>query len=222
MGCIYLITCLPTGKYYVGKTLRTPQERFLEHVYMRYFKHGHLSNAIRKYGKDNFIVETLSEGDESLLDNLEKLWIICLNATDRTLGMNIKLGGEGGPIAEETKEKIRQARKGWKPTTITLERMKAAGKTLIGPKNGFFGHQHSDETKQHWRDIRQGSIPWNKGTRKANAKYNDLTKICGTCKIEKPQTDEFFYRESGKLSHMFSSRCKECTKAYVREWKKSK
>src|SRR6266853_1902591 len=32
MGCVYLLTCLPTGKYYVGKTVKTVRVRWQEHV----------------------------------------------------------------------------------------------------------------------------------------------------------------------------------------------
>lgn len=224
MPFIYLVTCTVTGKYYVGKTLKDPITRWKGHVAgaLSGVKKAHLANSIVKYGKENFVIETLSKCDSESLNNLEKLWIISLNANNSLVGMNVKTGGEGGKLADETKEKIRKARKGWKPSAETLYKMHLAGKKLLGDKNGFFGKTHSEETKALWSKDRKGSTPWNKGTRKVKAKYNDPEKQCSVCGSIKPQTEEFFYRASGKRSHTFSYKCKECTKSYVKAWKKFK
>src|SRR5216684_301529 len=64
MGCVYLLTCLPTGKYYVGKTVKTVRVRWQEHV--ADVKRGHrgcpyLHAAIRKYGPENFFFSKFSQ-----------------------------------------------------------------------------------------------------------------------------------------------------------------
>ncbi len=219
MCYVYLITCLQTGKYYVGKTSTTPQERFVRHWSSRYHKHSHLASALCKYGREAFIVECLVECDSAEIDNFERLWICVLDAANRRVGLNIKFGGEGGTIPPETREKIRQARKGWQPTSVTRMRMSLGQRNKIGVANSFYGHAHSIETRQHWSNIRQGVAPPNKGVRKPNARYNEPFKRCGKCFELKPQTTEFFYRQAGKRVHEFSSRCKDCTKAYIKGWK---
>ena len=72
-----------------------------------------LELAIKKYGKENFIRETL-ETCESRddLNNREKFWIAFYNATNRSIGYNIARGGEGGDIfnclSEERKKMTRE------------------------------------------------------------------------------------------------------------------
>lgn len=163
MPSIYLITCLPTGKYYVGKTANTLEHRWYQHCHPGDDKRGHLANAIRKYGKENFVIELLTECAAEEVDNLERLWIAVLNSTDRTVGLNIKHGGEGGPIPLETRLKIARSNTGKKLSESALQKKREAGKRLTGERNGFYGHTHSEETKQHWSGIRKGSVPPNKG-----------------------------------------------------------
>ena len=66
MGYIYTITNKINGKIYIGLTQKTPQERWKMHVNTAYNKNSKDFNAlfkkaIRKYGKDNFIIETIEE-----------------------------------------------------------------------------------------------------------------------------------------------------------------
>ncbi len=101
MGCIYLITCIPTGKYYVGKTVKTARRRWHEHTAdVRRGARGctYLHAAIKKYGPASFTVETLSESrDKQSLVSLERLWIILLDSQNRIVGMNLTSGGDGTP-----------------------------------------------------------------------------------------------------------------------------
>ena len=70
---IYCITNKVNGKQYVGQTVRSAEERFKEHCRD---KKMYISKAIRKYGKENFIVETIDSA--LLIDDLnekEIYWI---------------------------------------------------------------------------------------------------------------------------------------------------
>ena len=70
---IYCITNKINGKQYVGQTVRTEEERFKEHCRD---KKMYISKAIRKYGKENFLVETIDSA--LLIDDLnekEIYWI---------------------------------------------------------------------------------------------------------------------------------------------------
>jgi hypothetical protein len=46
------------------------------------------------------------------------------------------------------------------------------------------------------------------------------TRICTDCKVEKPLTDEFFYRHSNKRTgyDKFHGRCKKCKNIYQTAW----
>lgn len=107
MFCVYLATNTVNGKYYVGKTRRSIKERWAKHV--RDAKYGsdlYFHSALRKYGTDAFIVEQLveAESDSQLLE-LEKLWIISLNACDSTVGYNTSFGGDGYSFTSMRKHK---------------------------------------------------------------------------------------------------------------------
>jgi predicted GIY-YIG superfamily endonuclease len=66
MGYIYCITS-PSGKKYIGQTIRSCEKRFDEHC--KFPKSCILlENAIRKYGKDQMKFEILLMIDNELLD----------------------------------------------------------------------------------------------------------------------------------------------------------
>ena len=66
-----------------------------------------LNNAIRKYGKHNFIVKTLCICDIDILDEKEKLYIKIFN-TRCPHGYNIHEWGNRTILVESTKKKISQ------------------------------------------------------------------------------------------------------------------
>lgn len=116
-------------------TTKSAQCRFNKHVSEakcsndnRYFL-----NAILKYGRESFKVEeidfayTIEELKEKEIN-----YIKLLNSTDRKIGYNISLGGDGTPgvlKSAETREKIRQK---------------------------AFGRKHSEETKEYMRNLYKG------------------------------------------------------------------
>jgi group I intron endonuclease len=85
---IYLITNTIDGKRYIGKTSRTIEQRWYQHCKNAEYGHNtYLYKAIRKYGKEAFTVEPLSEG----LDEEEVLLI-----AEHNPEYNMTVGGDGG------------------------------------------------------------------------------------------------------------------------------
>ena len=99
MGYIYKITCKDTNKIYVGKSESSMETRWKEHCRAAFLpSHGDYNfpfhRAIRKYGIDNFIVETIDKTDDSEeLKEKEKYWINFYNSYYQ--GYNATLGGDG-------------------------------------------------------------------------------------------------------------------------------
>ena len=99
MGYIYKITCKDTNKIYVGKSESSMETRWKEHCRAAFLpSHGDYNfpfhRAIRKYGLDNFIVETIDKTDDSEeLKEKEKYWINFYNSYYQ--GYNATLGGDG-------------------------------------------------------------------------------------------------------------------------------
>lgn len=101
MSALYRLT-FPSGKQYIGITTRTVRWRFNTHV--RRAKAGSsypVCAAIRKYGSENVIVETLFcvkentlEAERALLRLFERE-AIAKYQTVSPKGYNVTLGGEG-------------------------------------------------------------------------------------------------------------------------------
>jgi hypothetical protein len=86
---IYRTTNLINGKWYIGKD---------EASRNYYLGSGTvLTNAIKKYGKENFKKEILEEcTSKEHLSEREKYWILTTNAQNDPMSYNIASGGEGG------------------------------------------------------------------------------------------------------------------------------
>ena len=116
---IYLLTNKVNGKYYVGQTKKKNLQKYF--IFKRWCARvGKKTNmpivkAIAKYGWDNFIVDILAipETPEQMND-LERIWIILLNARDPEFGYNLCIGGGKGQLtlSEEWKAQLRDRMKG--------------------------------------------------------------------------------------------------------------
>lgn len=93
MGKIYKITNLINGKVYIGKTERSIEKRFKEHLSDSKSDsiNRPLHSAIKKYGFSNFKIELLEETEEC--NEREMFWIKYYNSYD--CGYNATVGGDG-------------------------------------------------------------------------------------------------------------------------------
>lgn len=73
---IYKITNLINQKSYIGQSVHI-ERRFAEHCFPS--KTSVISQAIQKYGKENFLFEVIEECEKSELDKKEQYWIKTLN-----------------------------------------------------------------------------------------------------------------------------------------------
>lgn len=90
-GFIYKITNKVNGMSYIGQTRYTVEFRWRQHQHKK--DNCYFHNAIRKYGVNNFIVETLEECEVSQLNNREIYYIAKYNTFNK--GYNLTIGGEG-------------------------------------------------------------------------------------------------------------------------------
>lgn len=107
MGLIYKIQNKINGHIYIGKTSRTLNKRWQEHV--NYALAGGttaLAKAIKKYGKDNFELFIVEDNiDNDLLNEKEKTYINFYQSNNSNIGYNETDGGDGG----RTSSKLSQA-----------------------------------------------------------------------------------------------------------------
>lgn len=93
MGYIYKITNTINNKVYIGQTTQTVETRWKQHQRSSLTKKYALYYAMRKYGIDNFKIETLEQCDNKELDEKEIEWIAFYNSYRD--GYNMTLGGSG-------------------------------------------------------------------------------------------------------------------------------
>lgn len=102
--CVYKHTS-PSGKVYIGITCQNPLRRWRDGK--GYRQNEHFTNAILKYGWDNFKHEILFTGltkEEACRIEIEL--IDEYGSADMDKGYNQSLGGDHGEYGEETRRKI--------------------------------------------------------------------------------------------------------------------
>jgi group I intron endonuclease len=122
-GIIYRITNTETGMEYVGQTVQSLRERWVEHMsHARQVKsQSYMSRALRKYPIEAFVVESIHECEsQEELDFVETFYISLLN-TKAPNGYNLADGGggvsgwqngKGNVPTEETRKRLSEAGKG--------------------------------------------------------------------------------------------------------------
>ena len=92
-GFIYIIRNTVNSKVYIGQTRVTVEQRWKEHL--RHARYGDqvINRAMRKYGVDKFYIETLEICDVKLLDCREIYYIDLYDATNKSKGYNVSIGG---------------------------------------------------------------------------------------------------------------------------------
>ena len=126
MHLIYKITS-PSGKHYIGQTQNTIKRRWSSHCCFPDNSNAPLHNAIRKYGKENFIVEIIIDNIETLdeANMLERKYIYEFNSITPN-GYNILTGGKSGHEG------------------------------LCGNKNGMYNKKHNDIVKEKISNANKG------------------------------------------------------------------
>ena len=175
-GYIYLTTCLVNGKKYIGQSINDRDRN-------TYLGSGiAFKNALKKYGKDNF-VKTILVDNISCLDELNELERDFISKYDclSPNGYNLDLGGTNkGRMSELTKKKITKSRTG-----------KYTEKQRIANIESHKGLKLSDETKKKIGDANRGKPSWNKGKKMPKGHSEKMRKIMKGRKMNKKQIEIF-------------------------------
>ena len=156
---IYKTTSLIDGRYYIGM-------HSTNNLKDGYLGSGtQLMRAIRKYGKENFVIEILEYlPTKELLSQREKEIVTMQEVTDKKC-MNLKIGGIGGfpPTAkqrflERMKEVDFKKMFSQKASERMVEQYKN-GKRVSNPPN-WTGRKHKPETLEKMKDVKKD---WGKG-----------------------------------------------------------
>lgn len=128
---VYKITNKTNGKVYVGQTVCSLKQRWQRHCWSCTADKSNMpiSKAIKKYGKENFILEIICECQSLEELNEKEKYYANLYKSFSPNGYNLKAGNGPGAMSEETKEKIRIANTG---KTRTPETLKLLSKSHMG------------------------------------------------------------------------------------------
>jgi group I intron endonuclease len=171
---VYRITCLVTGKAYIGITKFTAERRWRSHqsAARKKLYRSLLHQAILKYGADQFRITTLCVAhDRKEAGRIERA-LIAAYGTRIPNGYNITLGGEGTHgikrhHSPETRRKISEGNKGRRTGLVLSKETRAklsaskmghpvsvAARAKIGA--AFRGRKHTPQhvinsTRRGWR-----------------------------------------------------------------------
>ena len=120
---IYKITNIQNNKVYIGQTIRPIKDRFHRHINdaMNNILNTHFARAIRKYGKDSFIIEEIDTAQtQKELNEKEQYWIKYYNSVEEGYNETDAILKSGGNTyqskteeeMEVIKEKIRKTKIG--------------------------------------------------------------------------------------------------------------
>lgn len=147
-GRVYKITCVVSGKTYVGQTTRSLRRRWTEHVYdATRGVQVHFYNAIRKYGAESFEVTQLEEcPDRETLDDREVFWIRHLNTLEE--GYNCKEGGDSHVWSAEARKRQSERQIGKPGKKHTEEAKRRISEAHRGERNYWWGKIPSVATNE--------------------------------------------------------------------------
>ena len=95
-GFIYKVTNSINGKIYIGQTSKSVVSRWEQHLrdcYRAAFERRPLYQAINKYGRNAFTIETIEECEMDIINEREQYWIEFYDSMNN--GYNATIGGDG-------------------------------------------------------------------------------------------------------------------------------
>ena len=134
----------PSNKVYIGITGVDPVIRWGNGK--KYTENEHFTNAINKYGWDNFKHEILFDNlTKEEAELMEQFYIALYDSTNREKGYNKSTGGKSGRGVSPSKEQREKQSK------------RMSGKNnpmygMTGENNPWYGKTHTEEAKQKIRE----------------------------------------------------------------------
>lgn len=154
MYYVYKITNSINDKVYVGRTIRSIEQRYKEHL--QSLENGdtrHLYSAMRKYGANNFKIELIEECS-TLDDMIEKEAYYCELLEAYTKGYNMTTAGETNPMecekARASHKRKMQSAEVRSKISETMKRIRANSPKTISIHKGKIGKSISPEELDYY------------------------------------------------------------------------
>lgn len=154
MYYVYKITNSINNKVYVGRTIRSIEQRYKEHL--QSLENGdtrHLYSAMRKYGANNFKIELIEECS-TLDEMIEKEAYYCELLEAYTKGYNMTTAGEINPMecekARTSHKRKMQSAEVKSKISETMKRIRANSPKTISIHKGKIGKRISSEELDYY------------------------------------------------------------------------
>lgn len=147
---VYKITNNVNGKFYIGYTKLSLQDRWRRHCSSGSRKML-IFRAIEKYGVESFSIELLAELTTKHDAVKKEIELIETLKPD----YNIHFGGTGGPMYGPMN--------GMYGKKHTDQWKASKSKQMQGINNPMYGKRHTEEVRKRLSSLKKGSIPHNKG-----------------------------------------------------------
>lgn len=162
---IYKITCVVTGKFYIGSSLSI-RIRWTSHKNtLKRNKHAnsYLQHAWNKYGSENFLFEILENVPRAKLIEREQYWLDLTKCYDKEIGFNINKNAEYNYFDSLAKTWIVTTPEGKEITVESLSdfceendiRYNYLQRVAKGTRPHFKGYKcrPADTPKEEWEDM---------------------------------------------------------------------
>jgi len=161
MAYVYLITNIINEKKYIGSSRKSQIDE-------NYYGSGKaIKDALKKYGKNNFIRDILWQGEGDARD-IESQWLEYFNASTNSMFYNLTNDARGNDLhKEETKRTVSEKLTGRKFTKERCNKISKAKKGSTTSKKG-----KPDGPKPRVSEAHKGRTSPNKGKGKSVALYN--------------------------------------------------
>lgn len=201
--CVYKHTS-PSGKVYIGITCKNPEYRW-NHG-RGYWQNQYFTNAIQKYGWENFSHEVLFSGLSKEEAETKEVELIALyDSTNREKGYNHELGGNTrGKTTQETRQKISQSRKGkcvGEDHPMYGKHLSAERRHKISVANRGKCLPRSEEHRRRISEVRrkpivciETGITYNSGLEAEEQTGISRANICACCAGERKTAGGFTWR----------------------------
>ena len=180
---VYKIRNRENNLIYVGSSTNIEYRWRGHKALLRHNKHhnSHLQNAWNKYGEDAFEFLVIEEVlDEKFILNREDFWLIKTNCCNKEFGYNISEKAGRPNHSAETRAKIKESRKNYKPTEETKKKI---GLSSLGNISRL-GQKRSEEEKKKGSDSLKKYYQENQVSEETREKL----RIANTGKKASPET----------------------------------
>ncbi len=183
---IYKITNIQNNKVYIGQTIRPVEQRFHRHMNdaLNNILDTHFARAIRKYGKENFIIEIIDTAEsQDELNQKEQYWIRYYDSVNKGYNETDAISKCGGNTYQSKTDK---------EMNIIKNKIR---KTKLGAKNPMARKVKRINIKTNEVDIFDTVIACAQACGIKNGKTSITTRLSGQIKSPFKNTWIFEYYE---------------------------